>query len=172
MKISKPFSSLCIRFLIAGIWGVVCLLIVSAPYLAANSHNTAAAAVYFSFSGMCHQIQERSFFALGFPLAVCHRCFGIYFGLLLGALIPTNFIHQSVQIRRIWVLAASMPLLLDFLLPHFGLWASTQYGRFTTGLLFGTVVSSLLVRGVIELLNEPFWRPLSIFPISKEAFHE
>jgi hypothetical protein len=69
-------------------------------------------------------------------------------------------------------LAASIPLLLDALLPCAGLWTNTYLCRFFTGLLFGSLISSLLVRGVAEFLNEALWRRLLAIHISKEAFHE
>jgi uncharacterized membrane protein len=173
MNLPKPSSLLSIQLMLAGIWSIVCLFILAAPILASNSHYAAAAVFYFSFSCICHQIQERSFIVFGFPLAVCHRCFGIYLGLLLGAVFNCRFIHRSPQSRRGWVLIACMPLLLDFLAPYLGLWTGTHYSRFITGLLFGILISSLLVRGVFELLHEVFLqRPLTATPISKEAFHE
>ncbi|HEX9934586.1 MAG TPA: DUF2085 domain-containing protein, partial [bacterium] len=45
-----------------------------------------ACAVRFFFGPVCHQIPERSFKILGYPLAVCARCTGVYVGFLLGAI--------------------------------------------------------------------------------------
>ena len=42
-----------------------------------------AASIHF-FSYICHQQADRSFHVLGEQFAVCSRCFGVYFGLLLG----------------------------------------------------------------------------------------
>jgi uncharacterized membrane protein len=173
MDTSKPSVSFSVQLALAGIWGIVCLFILAAPILASHSHHGPAAVFYFSFSLICHQIQDRSFTIFGFPLAVCHRCFGIYVGLLLGTLFISQFIHRSPRSRRIWISSACVPLLFDHLAPYLGLWTSTAYSRYVTGLLFGFLVSSLLVRGVSELLTEVSSRGIrSPFIIAKEAFHE
>jgi uncharacterized membrane protein len=133
-------------------------MILAAPILAAHSCRKAASVFYVSFACVCHQIPERSFALSGHSLAVCHRCFGIYLGLFLGSLIENRFIHQSLRLRRLYVLSASIPMLLDALVPYSGLWCSTSISRFCTGLLFGSMISCLLVHGVAELLNEAPWR--------------
>jgi uncharacterized membrane protein len=149
------------RTLLAGVFGTLCLSAASAPLLAMHARHTAAALLYLLFSSICHQIPERSFLISGYAVAVCHRCFGIYLGLFWGALVENPFLHRSPRSRRIWVLAAALPILLDALLPYTGLWSSKGFSRFVTGMLFGTVVSSLLVRGVTELLQETPWRRFS-----------
>jgi len=130
-------------------------MIVSAPALAARSYS-AAAALYLFFSPVCHQIPSRSFMLAGHPFAVCHRCFGIYLGLFLGALPPPSVYCNilSYRWRRTWVVGATAPLLLDALLPFSGLWTNTFWSRFGTGLLFGIMASSLLACGMAELWNQ------------------
>jgi uncharacterized membrane protein len=136
------------------LWSGLCAIQITAPILAAHSHNAVSALIYLLFSSACHQIPERSFMLAGYPLAVCHRCFGIYLGLCLGSLLKIDTIHRSPSLRKFFVLAATAPLFLDFLLSCFGLWTNTAASRFSTGLLFGLMLSSLLVRGVAELLDE------------------
>jgi uncharacterized membrane protein len=160
------------RGVLAGVFGFICALVIAAPVLA-HSSVSAAAIVYLFFSPICHQIPERSFALLGHPMAVCHRCSGIYLGLFLGSLIENNFMHRSTRIRRIWVLSAMTPLLLDLMLPLTGIWAGTYLIRFFTGLIFGMTAAWLVVRGAAELLNEqnPWQRLLCAIRI-REAFHE
>jgi len=162
MHVSNHGSSASARAIMAGAWGIVCGLILAAPILMSHSCRSAASVLYLSFSCICHQIPERSFAIFGHPLAVCHRCFGIYLGLFLGSLIENRFVHGSLRVRRFWILAASIPLLLDVLLNSAGLWTSTCFSRFFTGLLFGNLVSPLLVRGVAEFLNGAPWRKFAI----------
>jgi uncharacterized membrane protein len=137
----------------AGVFGFICALVIAAPVLAHRSAS-AGAIVYLFFSPICHQIPERSFAFLGHPVAVCHRCSGIYLGLFLGSLIENSFMHRSPRIRRIWVLSGMTPLLLDLILPLTGIWAGTYLIRFLTGLIFGITGGWLVVRGTAELLNE------------------
>jgi uncharacterized membrane protein len=140
------------RAVLAGIFGGICALIIAAPVMA-HCGTSAAAAIYFYFFPICHQIPERSFSILGHPMAVCHRCSGIYIGLFLGSLIQNNFMHRSPRMRRIWVLAAMTPLLLDLVLPLTGIWKGTWLIRFSTGMIFGMTAAWLVVRGAEEVLK-------------------
>lgn len=155
------------RFLLAAAWGTLCLSFAAAPVLASYGFNKAAALLYFFFSFVCHQIPERSFLVCGHPLAVCHRCSGIYLGLFLAACIDLSFVHKSTRLRKCCVLAATVPLVLDALLPCVGLWRSGEFSRFLTGMLFGAAAASLLVRGVTELLQEA---PGRRFPLRNLSF--
>lgn len=146
------------RALVAGVWGILCGLIVAPPFLVSAGSDAAAAVIYIFFSPVCHQEPERSFALMGLALPVCHRCSGIYLGLLAGSLIPNPWIHRSTAARRRWILATAVPLVLDALLPYSGLWNNTDISRFATGLLFGIPVAALLVRGIEELHKEAPWR--------------
>jgi len=150
------------RALTAGAWGTLCAFILAPPVLAAAGWDAAATVVYFFFSPVCHQAPERSFELLGIPLAVCHRCSGIYLGLFLGSMLRNPWIHRSPAARRRWILAAAVPLVLDALLPCCGLWVNTAASRFATGLCFGIPVASLVVRGIAEFLTEAPWRRFSL----------
>jgi len=142
------------RAIAAGAWSVVCGLILAAPILASRGWHAASAACYLFFSPVCHQAPERSFAILGYSLAVCHRCSGIYFGFFLGSLIDLRWIHKSPRARRCWTLAAILPLVIDVLAPYSGIWTNTYLSRFATGFVFGILISSLLVRGLAEFLDE------------------
>ena len=173
MRSSLRSSLISARILLAAVWASLCLSMIAAPLLSARGCEPAATLLYLFFSPVCHQVPERSFLISGHAWAVCHRCAGIYFGLLLAAVSGNLFIGRFLQARRSWALAASLPLLLDALLPHAGLWNSSGTSRFLSGALFGIMASSLLVLGVTELLQEAPWRRcLSRIPHFKEAVHE
>ena len=152
---SNPLS---VRILVAGAWGVLCALILAPPILASHHFDGVAAGIYFCFSSICHQEPERVFRILDLPLAVCHRCSGIYLGFFLGALFRNSWLHRSPGARRNWILAAACPLVFDALAPYWGLWTNTSWTRFATGLVFGLLTSSLLVRGIAEFITEAPWR--------------
>jgi uncharacterized membrane protein len=143
------------RTLLILLWGGLCCMIFAAPILAAHTkYPTLTAVLYLFFSPICHQIPERSFSLLGRTLTVCHRCAGIYLGLFLGSLIPFDSrLPASPLARRIWILGATAPLLLDVALPSFGVWTNGSVTRFTTGLIFGAMLASLLLAGVAELTD-------------------
>jgi uncharacterized membrane protein len=141
------------RMLLILLWGGLCCMIFAAPVLAARTkYPTLTAMLYLFFAPICHQIPERSFSLLGRTLTVCHRCAGVYLGLFLGSLLPLgNRLPASPHARRIWVLGAAAPLLLDVALPSFGVWTNGSVSRFTTGLIFGAMLASLFLAGVAEL---------------------
>jgi uncharacterized membrane protein len=159
MTPSTDTNFLPLRFLLCTVWVLLCVLVVGAPILAAQEYFAPSAFIYLVFSGLCHQIPERSFVLAGFSLAVCHRCSGIYLGLIAGSLIKNPCIYRYRRILRYWIIASIIPLVLDVSLPLAGIAVSTPLSRFLTGLLFGTMISSLFIYGIRELLEKaPFQR--------------
>ena len=165
LRDSMEFSPVALQSLVARrallfFLSLLCLSILAAPFLTALRHPVPAAVFYLSFSTVCHQIAERCFTLLGYPLAVCQRCSGIYFGLWIGALlypaIPEivryRFIHRS------WLLCAIIFIALDAGLALMGLWTNTPLTRFASGIVFGTSSSILLVTGIAEVLRDRPWK--------------
>jgi hypothetical protein len=52
-------------------------------------------------------------------------------------------------------------MLIDGFLSYSGIWPGTGLGRFFTGFWFGSLISTLLVQGVAELLTQAPWRRTS-----------
>ena len=70
-----------------------------------------------AFAPLCHQLPARSPHLLGEPLAVCHRCYGIYWGLPLAGLLflALRRWDRLLYGRARWVLgAALLPMTLDW----------------------------------------------------------
>ena len=120
MVSTKQSSFRLLRVLLAAGWSLLCILIIGAPILASRAYYVPASFIYLLFSSVCHQMPDRSFIFSGFPFAVCHRCSGIYLGLILGTLFKNPFLDYSPGIRRAWVLASTVPLLIDVMLPVAG----------------------------------------------------
>lgn len=152
--------SLLPRVLLTVLWAGLCTALVAAPWLEAHGQVRAADLLYALFSPVCHQDPARSFTLLGHQWAVCHRCSGIYLGLLLGSFLPFNLavVMDPAYRRRLWVGCATAPLLLDVILSLAGLWTSTPGSRFITGLIFGAMLSSLLGPAFEEFIHEARWR--------------
>jgi uncharacterized membrane protein len=119
-----------------------------APYLAKES-SPFAGFIYALFSPTCHQIPSRCFFVFGHPLAVCARCLGIYAGFLAGTLIyPFLKGFFSPSLPRIkYFISVSIPILLDTAANLFGIWKSTDWFRFLTGLIFGVILPFYFLAG-------------------------
>jgi uncharacterized membrane protein len=126
-------------------------LIAAAPYLAHGRHPLAAFTLYRSFAAVCHQMPERSFFAFGFPLAVCARCAGIYAGFLAG-LCAYPFARRlgetSFPPRRRLIVAA-LPALIDFAGGLSGFFVNTHASRSLTGAVVGLAAAFYVVPGLM-----------------------
>jgi uncharacterized membrane protein len=140
-----------------GCVAVLLALIVAAPLLRAGGASSSAAAVYGVFALACHQMDERSFHLLGFKLAVCARCFGLYVGVLAGALLyplVRPLVRRDLPARA-WLIAAAVPTSIDFALGFFRVWENTHASRFLTASLLGVVVAFYFVPGVVDLALTP-----------------
>jgi uncharacterized membrane protein len=128
-------------------------MIVAAPLAAAGHHDNLAGTLYHSFGLLCHQLPERSFFILGNKFAVCSRCTGLYLGFVVTlALYPLlKSIRRTHLPARKWLIAASIPLLIDFSVTFFGVWENTHATRFLTGMLLGSVMVFYVMPGIVEL---------------------
>jgi uncharacterized membrane protein len=141
---------------------MICALVFAAPFLESHGFHTPSFILYLLFSPVCHQIPGRSFSLFGYSLAVCHRCSGIYIGMFLGCFLDIRVMHRYGRERRFWVLSAIAPIAIDVLAPFAGLWNNTAFSRFSTGLLFGIMISSLVVRGFAEFVQDAPWRRLAM----------
>ena len=143
-----------------GVWIVVSLFalviiaaIVSAPLALANGHTTLAGDIYKGFSLLCHQLPDRSFHLAGYQFAVCSRCTGLYVGFALTALAYPLIrpLRATATPRLVWLILAAIPLLVDFSLGYFNIWANTHASRFITGALLSSVAVFYIIPGLIEL---------------------
>ncbi len=127
--------------------------IVGAPLAQSTGHAAFAATIYKAFSFVCHQIPERSFHLAGHQFAVCSRCTGLYSGFAVAALVYplARSLTRTDTPRRLWLILAAVPLLIDFLLTYFGLWSNTHLSRFSTGALLGAVAVFYVMPGLVEL---------------------
>lgn len=108
------------------------------------------------FASVCHQIPERSPALGGVPLAVCHRCFGIYVGLPLAMLLFLGLARWDPLLDRYarWILPlALVPAAVDWLLGVLHIWENTPLSRTATGLLVGLVGGLYLARAFGQLFQ-------------------
>lgn len=106
------------------------------------------------FSTVCHQIPERSPAVNGTPLAVCHRCYGIYWGLPLAALLFLTLSRWESFLNKyagLILLGALAPTGLDWLLGVLGLWNNTPLSRLATGGFLGLVAGYYLARAMVQV---------------------
>ncbi len=150
----------------AGLTGLVLVLVYATPLLGGAWQ----AGLMQAFHAVCHQLPDRSFHLGGAPLAVCHRCTGIYAGLFAGALLFPLLYRYDDWIWRYtrWLLLASLaPMGVDWTGDVAGLFANTPVSRAGTGAVFGLFVSYLLVRGLAGLFPAapPATQPEAAVPV-------
>ncbi|ARA91853.1 MAG: DUF2085 domain-containing protein [Bacteroidetes bacterium] len=107
--------------------------------------------VMAGFRVVCHQLPSRSFHIDGVPLAVCHRCLGIYAAMPVAVLAFAWFGAGRPVLDRYapYVLAASLlPLSIDWLGDVLGWWTNTPASRTITGGLFGLAAGYYLMQAV------------------------
>jgi uncharacterized membrane protein len=124
-------------------------LVIAAPWLA-HRGSWLAPLVYAIFDPVCHQIAERSFHLWHEPLAVCHRCTGLYLGFALGIAIWPSFPTAARRLlaRPRMILLFAAPLAVDAVLI-----ANTGASRFVTGLVAAFPVALLALAAVAQLLE-------------------
>ncbi|MDQ3634303.1 MAG: DUF2085 domain-containing protein [Acidobacteriota bacterium] len=138
-----------VLFLVA-VWIFIILL---APIAAANGLNNISNPIYNFFSHICHQMPSRSFHTLDQQFAVCSRCFGVYFGILLGFIIYPLFrsMEKTEPFPRFWLFLAMIPIGVDWSLTVFGIWENTHFTRVLTGLILGFTCAIFIFPALVEL---------------------
>ena len=129
------------------------LAIVSAPIFLATGYGQISTPIYHFFGFICHQIPERSLHLEGHQLAVCSRCFGVYFGLLAGLLVYPLWrsVTETEPMPRIWLFLSLVPIGIDWSLGVFGIWENTHLSRFITGTILGVACSTFIVPALVEI---------------------
>ena len=129
------------------------ILITSAPLLLSSGLETVSSPIYSFFSYICHQIPERSLHLASHQIAVCSRCFGVYFGLLVGILVYPMWrsIEEVDPIPRFWLFLSLIPITVDWSLTMFGVWENTHLSRLVTGSILGFACATFIVPALVEI---------------------
>ena len=133
--------------------GVFVTLIVVAPLARANGFGSLSFVIYETFSHVCHQAPERSFFIAGHPFAVCARCTGLYLGFAVAVITYplTTSLKRTRAPERRWLFMAAVPLAIDFSVGFLGIWDNTHSSRLLTGALLGAAAVFYIMPGLTEL---------------------
>lgn len=109
--------------------------------------------LHHGFSGICHQLPERSIHLLGEPIALCHRCTGMLVGLVAGlvvAVAPRADLEAVRSSRQgLWLVVAVLPTGIDWVLGATGVWANTPGSRVSTGMIFGIAAGIILAANLL-----------------------
>jgi uncharacterized membrane protein len=142
------------------VWGLTLAIvfvwvfaIVLAPFALKNGLFGLSSPIYTFFSYICHQQPERSLHFEGHPLAVCSRCFGVYFGLFAGLSVYPSWrkIEEVEPLARFWLFLSIVPIGIDWSLSVFGIWENTHLSRFITGLILGVACATFIIPALVEI---------------------
>jgi uncharacterized membrane protein len=129
------------------------MAIVSPPIFTAAGITSISSVIYAFFSGICHQLPDRTFHFGELPMAVCSRCFGVYFGLLAGVVLYALFrrIDDIEPLPRKWLILSIVPMAVDWSLTVFGIWENTFATRFLTGGILGFACGVYILPALVEI---------------------
>lgn len=113
------------------------------------------AGVYTAFDMVCHQLPQRAILVSGYPMAVCSRCFGIYFGLTAGWLLIPLIRKTGTGIsarKSIWFFSLAVSFnVVDWIGSATGFWQNTPASRYLLGLMIGIALVSVVMNNVATL---------------------
>jgi uncharacterized membrane protein len=129
------------------------LSIISAPIFESGEITSISQPIYYFFSFVCHQMDNRSFHIDEHKFAVCSRCFGVYFGLFAGILTYPIFrkIEENEPLPRIWLFLAMIPIGIDWTLGFMEIWSNTHLSRFITGAILGVACGVFLLPAFADI---------------------
>jgi len=112
--------------------------------------------IYYFFSPVCHQLDDRSFHIFGYELAVCSRCVSVYLGFLLGTLIyPMRYKLTNTELPPMWFLLLPLVLLcIDVFADVMGIFKNTFGTRTISGAYMGFVLPFFLLPGFLKFFND------------------
>ncbi len=94
------------------------------------------------YAFQCHGLRDRVLRVFGHPMPVCSRCFGIYLGLAVAALVAS--FRPSASVLRGWLVAAAALMAFDALV----LEDRTPWLRLLTGFLLAFPAAKLILGDV------------------------
>ena len=154
VNIAKHFRSQAFK-----VWGVTVAIvflwvfaIVLAPLALTNGWSVSSP-IYKFFGYICHQLPDRSLDFDAHPLAVCSRCFGVYFGLFAALIIYPLWrrIEEVEPLARFWLFLSLIPIGIDWSLTMFEIWENTHLSRFVTGLILGVACATFIIPALVEI---------------------
>ena len=103
--------------------------------------------VYFLADPVCHQLPERSLFINDLPMAVCARCFAIYFGGFF--IFVLAWIKQFSKQWPKWIYYSAAFLFMTEVLTEY---LNLYHNNFEFRLLSGFILGILLFRIILETI--------------------
>ena len=114
-----------------------------APLMAKCGYYDFSSELYFIYFHSCHQQPDRSFWFVGYPVALCCRCYGFYLGVIIFSILAL-FNKLKINLKVFSILA--MISLIDIYINYgLGMRLNTgNYTRFFVGIVMGLLFTTLI----------------------------
>lgn len=89
----------------------------------------------------CHQRPERSFWILGYPVALCCRCLGVYIGVVISSIAA---ILEKFHIKLTYILVFLFVTTLDITLNYFLKITTSNIQKFLIGMIIGYLLVTFI----------------------------
>lgn len=134
----------------------------AAPIFAHNHQLENADYFYSAFTASCQQQSSRTFWLLGYPMALCSRCLGVYLGFTLTGIF---WVKGSLNTNKLFFLGLFSLGIAEKLLEWF-IWESNNQIRFLSGMLLGGAILvglAIIVQFVRRLLGKNESEKITLF---------
>jgi uncharacterized membrane protein len=122
------------------------------------------------YTPLCHQSVERSLTVGAATQSICARCSGLYVGGLAGLLLAVWILPGSLRnLPSALFFVATIPTLLDVLLPWVGLAGLSNVPRFALALPAGLVVALFLAVGIADLCKPMGSLSIPVSPVNNTS---
>ena len=114
-----------------------------APIMAYYKQYELSAILTSTYMFSCHQQPDRSFWLMGYPIALCCRCYGFYFGVAITGIIAVfNILKMSLRNFIIILVLCIIDIIINYGL---GIMVNTgNITRFIIGILMGILFVTVL----------------------------
>lgn len=126
---------------------------VGAPIAAYFNNFQLAGEFYGLMSMSCHQNALRCFWLLGYPMALCARCFGIYVGTILMLLFLV-FKKNIRQYSFVFVFILIFISVLEIVIEKTNIWGGNNFIRFIFGNIYGFIFVSIIDIVLLKYLKK------------------
>ncbi len=119
---------------------------VLAPVLAHLKMYEYSANLTYLFSHSCHQQPLKSFCLLGYPVALCCRCLGIYIGTSIFAFLN---VFKNLKYNKLFIMLMILLTVIDMSINYIFKYSTGLYPRFISGISSGI----LIVLGIVFIFD-------------------
>lgn len=120
-----------------------------APILAHYKYYDLSAQITSLYIYSCHQQPDRSFWLLGYPVALCCRCYGVYLATMVSSILA---IYNKLKINKYTILLLILITIVDLYI-NYGIGIRAHNTGNITRFIVGIVMGILIIVGINGIFN-------------------